>query len=314
MRRLRLAFMGTPDIACPALRAAATAHEVVLCLTQPDRRAGRGRKLIRQPLAALADELGIAVAQPEKVAEALPLLASAAPDLLVVLAYGQLLPPEVLAAAPQGAVNIHYSLLPQLRGAAPINWAIIRGLERTGVTSMYMDQGLDTGDIIFQKDTPLGAQETAGSLAQRLAEMGAQLLLPTLEAVAADAAPRQPQDHEAATWAPMLNKADGLMDWSLPAEELDRRVRGLDPWPGAHTTIDGAALKLFAPTALLPGSQGQAPGTVLAAPEGAEGMLAVACGAGALALGEVQAAGKRRMAAADFLRGAGPGPGDRLGN
>ena len=313
MKRLRLAFLGTPEIARPALRAAAAEHQVALALTQPDRRAGRGRKLMRQPLAALADELGIPVAQPEKVAEALPLIAAAAPDLLVVLAYGQLLPPELLAAAPKGAVNIHYSLLPQLRGAAPINWAIIRGLERTGVTSMYMEVGLDTGDIIFQKDTPLGAQETAGSLASRLAEMGAQLLLPTLAAIASDAAPRQPQDHAAATWAPLLTKADGLLDWSLSATELDRRVRGLDPWPGAHTTLADAPLKLFGPTLVLADNQSAAPGAVLAPPEGAEGLLTVACGVGALALGEVQAAGKRRLAAAEFLRGAGPRPGDRLG-
>ncbi|MCF8033963.1 MAG: methionyl-tRNA formyltransferase [Desulfarculaceae bacterium] len=314
MRRLRLAFAGTPAIACPSLRAAATAHQVELVLTQPDRRAGRGRKLIRQPLAALADELGIPVEQPGRIAECLPLLGEAAPEVLVVLAYGQLLPPAVLQAAPLGAVNLHFSLLPLLRGAAPINWAIVNGLEQSGVTSMFMDQGLDTGDIIFQKATPLGAQETAGSLAERLAEMGAQLLLPTLEAIAAGAAPRQPQDEQAATWAPLLAKTDGLLDWSLGAGELDRRVRGLDPWPGAHTSREGAMLKLFAPTMILPDNQGRQPGTVLAAPPEAEGMLAVACGEGALALGSVQAAGKRRMDAPDFLRGAGPGPGDRLGD
>lgn len=313
MRALRLAFLGTPAIACPALGAAAASHQVVLALTQPDRRAGRGRKLIRQPLAALADELGVPVAQPERIAEALPLIAEAAPDLLVVLAYGQLLPPAVLAAAPLGAVNIHFSLLPALRGAAPINWAIINGDGQSGVSSMFMEQGLDTGDVIYQKATPLGAQETAGSLAGRLAEMGAQLLLPTLEAIAAEAAPRLPQDHQAATWAPLLAKSDGLVDWSLSATELDRRVRGLDPWPGAYTSREGAVLKLFAPTLVLPDNQGQPPGTVLAGPEQAGDMLTVACGQGALALGGVQAAGKRRMAASDYLRGAGPGPGDRLG-
>ena len=292
MNRTRLAFLGTPAIACPSLRAAAASHQVELVITQPDRRAGRGRKLVRQPLAALADELGLRVEQPQPIAEALPLLQETAPEVLVVLAYGQLLPPAVLTAAPQGAVNIHFSLLPQLRGAAPINWAIVNGLSQSGVTSMFMDQGLDTGDIIFQKTTPLGGQETAGSLAERLAGMGAQLLLPTLEAIAAGAAPRQPQDHAAATWAPLLSKADGRLDWSLSAVELDRRVRGLDPWPGAHTSQEGAMLKLFAPTAVLPDNQGQAPGIVLAAPPQAEGMLAVACGSGALALGEVQGGGQ----------------------
>lgn len=314
MKRLRLAFAGTPAIARPCLAAAAAEHAVELVITQPDRRAGRGCKLIRQPLAALADELGVPVEQPERIAEALPSLRELAPDVLVVLAYGQLMPPEVLAAAPLGAVNLHFSLLPALRGAAPINWAILNGLPQTGVTSMFMDQGLDTGDIIYQKATPLGSQETAGSLAERLAEMGAQLLLPTLEAIAAGAAPRQPQDSAAATWAPMLGKGDGLLDWSLPADELDRRVRGLDPWPGAHTSIGGAALRLFAPTLVLPHDGDALPGTVLEPPSEASGMLCVACGSGALALGAVQAAGKRRMDAADYLRGAGPGPGERLGS
>ncbi|MBU4566397.1 MAG: methionyl-tRNA formyltransferase [Desulfarculus sp.] len=312
MRRLRLAFWGTPDIALPCLRAAAAEHQVVLCLTQPDRPAGRGRKLRRQPVAALADELGIEVLQPAKADEALERLAQLEPEVLVVLAYGQLLSPAVLASAPLGAINIHFSLLPALRGAAPINWAILRGLERTGVSSMFMDKGLDTGDMIFQKACPIGTQETAGSLADRLAEMGAQVLLPTLEALATGSAPRQPQNHAAATWAPMLSKSEGLLDWSQSAVELDRRVRGLDPWPGAYTTLGGKPLKLFAPTKLLEDNQGQAPGTVLAAEDAPE-MLCVACGQGALALGSVQAAGKRRMEAAEFLRGAGPAPGERLG-
>jgi len=312
VRRLRLAFWGTPDIASPCLRAAAAEHQVVLCLTQPDRPAGRGRKLTRQPVAAVADELGIEVLQPAKADEALERLAQLEPEVLVVLAYGQLLSPAVLASAPLGAINIHFSLLPQLRGAAPINWAILRGLERTGVSSMFMDKGLDTGDMIFQKACPIGTQETAGSLADRLAEMGAQVLLPTLEALATGSAPRQPQNHAAATWAPMLSKSEGLLDWSQSAAELDRRVRGLDPWPGAHTTLGGKPLKLFAPTKVLADNQGQGPGTVLAA-ENAPEMLAVACGQGALALGSVQAAGKRRMEAAEFLRGAGPAPGERLG-
>ncbi len=312
MSPLRLAFWGTPAIALPSLRAAAAEHQVVLALTQPDRRAGRGRKPQRQPVAALADELGIEVLQPEPADQALARLAELRPQVMVVLAYGRLLSPAVLAAAPLGAVNLHFSLLPALRGAAPINWAILRGLERTGVSSMFMDQGLDTGEIIFQEATPLGPQETAGSLAQRLAQRGAQLLSTTLAAIAAGTAPRRSQDHRAATWAPLLNKGDGLLDWSRPASELDRRVRGLDPWPGAYTTLQDKTLKLFAPTLILPDNQGQAPGTVLAAPEAPE-MLHVACGQGALALGGVQAAGKRRMEAAEFLRGAGPAPGQRLG-
>lgn len=309
---MRLAFWGTPAIALPCLRAAAAEHQVVLALTQPDRPAGRGRKLQRQPVAALADELGIEVLQPEPADQALERLARLEPEVMVVLAYGRLLSPAALAAAPLGAVNVHFSLLPRLRGAAPINWAILRGLEQTGVSSMFMDQGLDTGEVIYQKACPVGPQETAGSLAVRLAEMGAQVLLATLEAIATGSAPRQSQDPRAATWAPLLNKSDGLLDWSRPAFELDRRVRGLDPWPGAYTFLQEKTLKLFAPTRILADNQGQAPGTVLAAPE-APDMLTVACGQGALALGSLQAAGKRRMKAAEFLRGAAPAPSERLG-
>jgi methionyl-tRNA formyltransferase len=308
---LRLVFLGTPEIACPTLRAVhAAGHAVPLVITQPDRPAGRGRKLRRGALAALADELGLAVAQPKRAQEALAKLAEIAPDLLLVLAYGQILPPPVLAAGRLGAVNLHFSLLPLLRGAAPINWAIIEGHERTGVSSMFMDAGLDTGDLIFQEPTPIGAQETAGSLAQRLARTAAGLALATLEALAAGAAPRTPQDPAAATWARLLGKADGALDWSRPATELDRRVRGLDPWPGAYTQAGGQTLKLFAPTAVWPDNQGQEPGAVLAP---RDGLLTVACGVGALGLGQVQAAGKRRQAAAEFLRGARLGPGGRLG-
>lgn len=310
MNGLSLVFLGTPPIACPTLRAVARAgHRVPLVITQPDRRAGRGRKLRRGAVAALADDLGLPVMQPARVAEALPRLQELRPDLLLVLAYGQILPLAVLAAGRLGAVNLHFSLLPRLRGAAPINWAILEGHQRTGVSAMFMDQGLDTGEVIFAEATPIGPQETAGSLAQRLAETAAGLALATLEAVAANSAPRTPQDDTAATYAPLLGKADGRLDWSLAAAELDRRVRGLDPWPGAFCQMDGQPLKLFAPTAVLADNRGQAPGTLL---EPAAGLLLVACGEGALGVGQVQAAGKRRLAAVEFLRGARLGPGDRL--
>ncbi len=312
MKPLSLVFMGTPEIARPTLEATARAgHRVLLAVTQPDRRAGRGRKVKRGPVAALADELGVPVLQPDQAAYIVPRLQELQPDLLLVLAYGQILPAGVLNTGRLGAVNLHFSLLPLFRGAAPINWAILEGQAKTGVSAMYMDVGLDTGDVIFQEETPIGPQETAGSLAERLAKMAAGLTLATLEAIAGGHAPRTPQDHGAHTYAPMLKKSDGSLHWGAPAVELDRRVRGLDPWPGAFSELAGAPLKLFAPTKVLEDDHGQRPGTLL---EPSGDMMLVACGQGALGIAQVQAAGKRRMAAADFLRGARLGPGDRLGS
>lgn len=312
MKPLGLIFLGTPDIAVPALKAVhAAGHQILLTVTQPDRPAGRGRKLRRGPMAAAADDLGLPVIQPARAADALEQMAGLAPDLLVTMAYGQLLPQALLDLAPLGAVNVHTSLLPALRGPAPIHWAILRGLPETGVSTMYMNAAMDAGDIILQAETPIAAQETAGSLFDRLAGMGAELLKDTLTAMAQGRAPRVPQDHDLATYAPALNKADGLVEWSRPAIELDRQVRGLDPWPAAHTTLDGRALKLYGPTEVLDQAQGQ-PGQVLAS-SWDQGRLVVACGQGALALGQVQAAGKRRLAAAEFLRGARLEPGVVLG-
>lgn len=314
MKRLGIIFLGTPDIAAPALKAVAAAgHEVRLVITQPDRRAGRGRKVRRGPVAAVADELGLAVAQPAKAAEAAEQVSALAPDLLATMAFGQVLPQTFLDLAPLGAINVHTSLLPLLRGAAPINRAILQGLAETGVTTMYMDAALDAGDIIFQARTPIGPQDTAGTLFDRLAEMGAELLVRTLEAIAEGAAPRTPQDHQAATQAPMLSKAEGRVDWARSAEELDCHVRGMDPWPAAYTEMHGAMLKLYGPTRILPEVRDQQPGTLLAQ-SWDTGELLVACGAGGLGLGQVQAAGKRRMSAGEFLRGAKLTPGAVLGS
>jgi methionyl-tRNA formyltransferase len=264
-------------------------------------------------VATLADELGLAVRQPGHVRELAGELEALGPELLAVVAFGQILPPAVLAVPPLGAVNVHTSLLPALRGAAPIQRAIMNGLSRTGVTTMYMDQGLDTGDVILQEAVEIAAQDTAASLGTRLGLAGAELLTRTVGLIATGQAPRAPQDGALATLAPPLRKEEGRVDWTRPARELDWLVRGADPWPGAFTLLEGAPLKLFGPTLVLPEAGGAAPGTLLEPPASARGLMLVACGTGALGLSEVQAAGKRRMVAGDFLRGARLAPGARLG-
>lgn len=315
---LDLVFLGTPDIAVPSLEALHQAgHRIKLVVTQPDRPAGRGRKLTRCAVALAADALGLTVIQPEKVGSIAADIAALGPDALAVLAFGQLLPGPVLAAGRLGAINVHTSLLPALRGAAPISRAVMRGLTQTGVSTMFMDLGMDTGDVIFQEAVDIGPQETAGQLSERLGLLGAGLLLRTLAALARGQAPRQPQDHAQATLAPRLSKNEGLVDWSRPARELDWQVRGCDPWPGAYTLLEGQPLKLFAPTLVLnenPGvAPGAAPGTWLPPRTGLEDWLLVACGQGVLGLGQAQAAGKKRLPAREFLRGLGRGPLPRLG-
>jgi methionyl-tRNA formyltransferase len=315
---LDLVFLGTPEIAVPSLKALVEAgHRVKLVVTQPDRPAGRGRKLTRCPVALLADSLDLPVLQPPKVGLALEAIAGVHADALAVLAFGQILPAPVLAAGRLGAINVHTSLLPALRGAAPISRAVMQGLTRTGVSTMFMDIGMDTGDVIFQQATEIGPQETAGQLSDRLALLGAELLLRTLAALARGQAPRLPQDNALATIALRLSKAEGLVDWSRPARELDWLVRGCDPWPGAHTLLDGQPLKLFAPTLVLDEAPQAEPGTWLSSRPGLEDWLLVACGQGVLGLGQVQAAGKKRLSARDFTRGLARGlatnPGRRLG-
>ncbi len=314
MSRLRLVFMGTPDIAVPSLRAVAAAgHQIVRVVTQPDRPAGRGRKLTRGPVARAARELGLPLIQPERIRIIGCDLRAVAAEAAVVLAYGQLLPASVLETFPKGCINVHFSLLPALRGAAPINWAIMRGHGQTGVSTMFMDQGLDTGDIIAQRATAIAPDETAGGLADRLAGMGAELLVETLELIAAGRAPRSPQDPAKASYAPRLKKDDGRLDPARPASELERLVRGCDPWPGAFLPGPAGPLRLFAPTGLAAADPGAAPGTILAPPAGADpALLWLACGKGALGVGRVQAPGKRRLPARDFLNGAHLRPGDSL--
>ena len=281
--------------------------------TQPDRPAGRGRKMVRCPVAAAADDLGVPVFQPGHVRLALEEIAALKPRAAAVMAYGQILPAQVLSAFPLGCVNLHTSLLPALRGASPINAAILRGFAKTGVSTMFMDRGMDTGDVILQEEYAIGPQETAGGLADRLAVLGADALARTMDLLEQGKADRQPQDESLASHAPLLKKSDGLADWSRPAGELDLHVRGMDPWPTAFTHFGEKQLKLFAPTFVDNTFDGAEPGMVIKPRLGRDDLLWVATGHGALGLGTLQLQGKKKMPAADCLRGARIEPGTRLG-
>ena len=311
---MRLVFFGTPDIAVPAFRAlCGSGHEMAAAFTQPDRPAGRGRKLMRCSVAAAADELGVPVYQPGHVRLALEELAALKPRAAAVMAYGQILPAQVLNAFPLGCVNLHTSLLPALRGASPINAAILRGFDETGVSTMFMDRGMDTGDVILQEQTAIGPQETAGGLADRLALLGAETLTRTMDLLEQGAAPRLPQDETLASHAPLLKKSDGLADWSRSADELNLHVRGMDPWPSAFTHIEDKQLKLFAPVLSDNTFDGADQGTVIKPRLGREDLLWVAAGTGALGVGTLQLQGKKKMPAADCMRGARLEPGLKLG-
>lgn len=304
---MRIVFMGTPDFAVPCLqRLLEDGHEVPAVFTQPDKPVGRHAVLTPPPVKQLALSHGIPVYQPTKMRDGTvaALLREMAPDCLVVVAYGRILPQEILDVPPRGCVNIHGSLLPLYRGAAPIQWSVIRGETVTGVTSMFMDAGMDTGDIIDTLTTPIGENETAGELFERLAPLGARLLSTTLAAIADGTVTRRPQNDAEATMAPMLEKAMGRLDLTRPARELHNQVRGMNPWPGAFCTAGGKTLKIHE-TRVTAGSG--APGTLLCADP-----VTVACGEGALQLVTVQPEGKPRMAAEAWLRGARLPQGARL--
>lgn len=308
---MRLIFMGTPDSAVPTLsRCLEDGHEVVAVWTQPDRPAGRGNRLHRPPVKEFALKHGLAVHQPAKIRtqEALELFASADADVAIVVAYGRILPPAFLNAPFRGCLNVHFSLLPFYRGAAPVNWAIARGEMRTGVTTMQMDEGLDTGSILLQRETGIHETETAPDLVARLSIMGAQLLSETLKRL--DEIEPRAQDEEKATFAPMLKREDGLIDWALDAAQIERRVRGFQPWPNAFTRHQGRRLVIWRAQIMRDCEEGATSGEVIKA-HGDQ--LIVACGDGtALRLIEVQPEGKRRMSALDFLNGARLRAGERL--
>ena len=297
---MRLVFAGTPDFAVPSLRVAAAKGEVVAVYTQPDRPAGRGRGLAASPVKQAALELGLPVFQPEtlRTVEARAALRELQPDLMVVVAYGLLLPPKVLDIPRFGCWNVHASLLPRWRGAAPIQRAIEAGDAETGVGLMRMQQGLDTGPVLLARATPIGATETSGQLHDRLAELGAQALAEGLSLLRAGELPVPvPQLQEGATYAHKLEKSEALLDWTQPAPLLARKVRAFDPWPVAEAEVAGERVRVHAAEAL-PVAHAAAPGTLLAASRDG---LDVACGEGALRIRSLQRAGGKVVTAADYL-------------
>ena len=297
---MRILYMGTPAFAVAPLMALHEAgHEIVGVFTQPDRPKGRGMKLLAPPVKETAAELGFPVHQPETLRgyAVRPLLDELKPDLIAVAAYGKLLPPYVLKAARHGCINVHASLLPKSRGAAPIQHAIMAGERETGVTIMYMAKGLDTGDMILSEATPIGEQETAGDLTERLSALGAALLVRAVAQLRDGTARRTPQQDEFATYAHMITREDARLDWTRPAREVADRIRAMLPSPGAFATCGGNVYK-FADAVVTDGSG--APGAVLGIENG---RMVVACGAGAVAIGQIQAPGSRRMALPDYARG-----------
>lgn len=299
---MKILFMGTPEFAVASLkRLVEDGHEICGVFTQPDRPKNRGHKLAFSPVKEYALSQGLAVYQPTKMRDgtALALVQELAPELIVVAAYGRILPEDILNTPKYGSINVHSSLLPKYRGAAPINWAILNGEAETGVTIMYMARELDAGDILHVLKTDIAPQEDAAALTERLARLGAQALAETIDQLQGGTAQRTPQDHSAYTYAPMLTKEMGVVDWSRSARQIHDQVRGLIPWPCATAQLGGAALKLFC-TEVGDATQ-KAPGTVVSA--GKQG-IEVACGDGRLLrILELQPQGGRRMAAADYLRG-----------
>lgn len=289
---MRIIFMGSAELACPCLEAVAKlpAHEVVGVVTQPDKPKGRDLKLAPPPVKVTAGKLGLPIQQPIKVRESVEALRALRPDLIIVVAYGQLLPSSVLGLPARGCINVHASLLPRWRGASPIQHAILAGDAETGVTTMFLNERMDAGDIILQRAESIRADDTAGTLHDRLATVGAGLLVETL---ALPAWPRRVQDAALVTLAPKLTKEDGRVDWTQPATVIERRIRAFDPWPGTHTVAGDLVLKLWR-AQVVSGVNGE-PGTV-------KGDVVMA-GCDGLRLLEVQPAGKRRMRAAEFLRG-----------
>ena len=314
---MRVLFWGTPDYAVPSLRALlGEDHEVVGVVTQPDRPAGRGLEVRESPVKTLAREEMLPVFQPEKARDPdfIESIRALAPEISVVIAYGQILSREVLELPTRGSINAHASLLPALRGAAPINWAIVRGHETTGVTVMRMVEKMDAGPILLQVEEPIGADETASDLWMRLSEISAEALIETLALIESEQVTEQPQDESKATFAPRIMRKDAHVDWNTDAQTITNFIRGMDAVPGAWTEHRGNELKVFRATPRMDHEHDAKPGTILDGSVGdAEHGIVVACRGGAVAVREVKPAGKRRMTASEWLRGRGADAGECLG-
>jgi methionyl-tRNA formyltransferase len=297
---MRLAFLGTPAFAVPTLeRLVDRGHQVLTAVTQPDRPKGRGQALAAPPVKEAALRLGVPVFQPERVKrpESVDYLRSLAPEAMVVVGYGQIIPQSIIDIPPLGILNVHASLLPKYRGAGPVQWAVVNGETVTDVTIMRIDAGLDTGPLLLKAETAIGADETALDLGRRLSLMGADLLVEALDALAAGRVVPQPQDNSQATYAPMLKKEDGCIDWSRSALRIHNQVRGMQPWPGAYSSFRGTSLHVWRARPAEVGAGYPAGALIRIKP------LLVACGVGALELIEVQMEGRKRMPAADFANG-----------
>ena len=301
MKRFRVIFMGTPDFAVPCLARLVEISDVVAVVTQPDKPKGRGQKLLPPPVKAFAQEHGIAVYQPVRVKapDFVDVLRGLAPDLIVVVAFGQILSKEILSLPPLGCINVHASLLPRYRGAAPMQWAIVRGEKETGVTTMFMDEGLDTGDMLMRETLPITQAMTAAELHDAMMKLGADVLEKTLFSLLEGTLKRTPQDETLSTYAPLLDKEVGRIDWKKSAQEIHDLVRGLNSWPGAYTMLAGQKFKIWR-TLLAEGTA--EPGEIVSVTK--QGLL-VGTGEGMLEILELQAPSRKKMAAGDYVRGHG---------
>ncbi|TLY42301.1 MAG: methionyl-tRNA formyltransferase [Nitrospirae bacterium] len=314
---LRIVFMGTPEFAVPSLRALLEADpekigRVVGVVTQPDRPKGRGQQLTPSPVKVLAQQAGLPILQPLKMKDPafLETLKSWVPDLIAVTAFGRILPPVILDLPPKGCVNVHGSLLPKYRGAAPIQWAIINGETETGITTMLMDPGMDTGPVLLQEPVPILPMETAGELAARLAPIGGRLLVKTISGLKDGTLTPNPQDHSRATLAPLLKKEDGMLRWDEEATALANRIRGLTPWPGAYTYHGDERWQIWRAEPANPGCAVAEPGVIL---EVTKETIRVAAGKGALLIYELQPASGKRLSVKQYLAGHPVKTGSRLG-
>ena len=307
---MKIIFMGTPDFAVGTLRSLAEAgHEITLVVSQPDKPKGRGHAMVPTPVKAVAEELGIPVFQPVKIREAKDVLEKTEADVCVVAAFGQIIPASILHMKKYGCINVHASLLPKYRGAAPIQWAVLDGEEKTGITTMYMEKGLDTGDMIDKAEVVLDKKETAGSLHDKLMVLGANLLLETLKKLEDGTAVREKQNDEESCYAKMLSKDMGQIDFTKSAREIECLIRGMNPWPSAYTSLDGKTMKVWEADVLDAQSKKE-PGTIV---EVNKKEIIVATGSNDLALHEIQLAGKKRMQVQAFLLGYQVEAGTKLG-